>query len=482
MKILVLNPPFLQKYSRESRSPAVTKSGTLYYPMWLAYATGLLEQKGHEILFIDAPALCISVGDVIQKALAFKPDFVLMDSSTPSIFNDISVAGELKGVFPDIFILMVGPHVSALPEDTLNHSHFVDAVGLGEYDATVVDLVETLEKKGDLTLVKGIAFKRNEQVKINPRREFLTDLDSLPFASAVYKKHLDYKDYFYGHSMHPLVVMVTGRGCPFSCTYCVYPQTMHGHAYRLRSVENVVEEFAYIYKNFPDVKEIMIEDDTLTVNRERCRKLSQLLIERGLTRVPWSANSRADVDYDTMVAMKKAGCRLFCVGFESGDQTILDNIKKKTTLEKIRQFVKDAKRAGIMIHGCFMVGNRGETRVTLKKTLAFACELSPDTAQFFPIMVYPGTEDYAWVREKGFLISEDYSKWVTDKGLHNSVVSNPELTYQELVRFCDFARRKFYLRPQYLLFKLKQSLRNPREAKRNLKAFKTFARHLFKPA
>ena len=181
-----------------------------------------------------------------------------------------------------------------------------------------------------------------------------------------------------------------------------------------------------------------------------------------------------------MSLLRQAGCRLFCVGFESGDQTILDNIKKRTSLPRIKQFALDARRAGILIHGCFMVGNRGETRETLKKTLDLALEINPDTAQFFPIMVYPGTEDYAWVKEKGYLMSEDYSKWVTEDGLHNSVVSNPDLTYQELVAFCDHARRKFYLRPSYFLLKARQSLKDPQEGLRNLKAFKTLAGHLLR--
>jgi radical SAM superfamily enzyme YgiQ (UPF0313 family) len=479
MRILSLNPPFHDKFSREMRSPAVTKSGTLYFPMWLAYATGLLEKEGNEIIFIDAPALCLGLKDVIAKVEPFKPEFMLMNTSTPSIYNDISAAGELKAAFPGLFTFLVGPHVSAMPEDVLAHTDFVDAVAIGEFDITVLDLVRTLKDQGNLSTVKGIVFKKDGIVVRTEAREFIENLDSIPFVSTVYKKHLDYTKYFYGHSKHPLVVFVTGRGCPFQCTFCVYPQTMHGRRYRFRSVKNVADEFEYIYKNFPDIREIMIEDDTLTVNRERCRELSEELIRRGLNRIPWSANSRADVDYATMALMKKAGCRLFCVGFESGSQEILDNIKKKTTLEKIRRFSLDAKRAGIMIHGCFMVGNRGETQATLEKTLSLACELNPDTAQFFPIMIYPGTEDYEWFKKKGFLTSEDFSKWVTEKGLHNSVVSNPELTHKQLVNFCDYARRKFYLRPGYLLLKLKQSLLHPGEAKRNLMAFRTFAKHLF---
>ena len=226
----------------------------------------------------------------------------------------------------------------------------------------------------------------------------------------------------------------------------------------------------------------MIEDDTLTANKKRCSDLSKALIEQKLTRIPWSANSRADVDLETMRLMKSAGCRLFCVGFESGNQEILDNIRKGTKIPIIRQFVKDAKRAGIMIHGCFMVGNRGETRETLEETLRFAKQLSPDTAQFFPIMVYPGTSDYQYYEEKGWIVSDNFREWITPEGLHSSTMSNPDLPYDELVRFCDRARREFYLRPSYMLFKAFQSLKNPAEAKRNIKAGLTLSKYLFRAA
>jgi anaerobic magnesium-protoporphyrin IX monomethyl ester cyclase len=188
------------------------------------------------------------------------------------------------------------------------------------------------------------------------------------------------------------------------------------------------------------------------------------------------------VDYETLRLMKKAGCRLLCVGFESGDQQILDNIQKSMTLDKIRQFVKDARRAGVLVHGCFMVGNRGETRQTLKTTLAFAKELSPDTAQFFPIMVYPGTEDYRYFEERGWIVTRDFRKWLTGEGLHSSVVSRPDIAYEELVAFCDNARREFYLRPGYLFAKALQAVSNPGEIKRLLKGFFSLLRYLFKPS
>lgn len=482
MKIVALNPPFLEHFSRDSRSPAVAKSGTLYYPMWLSYATGYLEKHGHEVLLIDAAAVALPREEVVAKIAAFKPDIMFSSTSTPSIYNDIEVAAAVKQAC-NCFTVLVGVHVSALPIESLAINNTIDAVAFGEFDQTLVELAEKLPGgKTDemLSKIAGLAFRKSsgECVK-NETRPFIEDLDVFPPVSEVYKKHLDIAPYFYGHSLHPLVVLMTGRGCPFHCTYCVVPQVLMGHRYRQRSIESIVEEFRYIKNNFPGIKEIMIEDDTLTTNKKRCVQLSQALIDENLNHIPWSANSRADVDYETMRIMRKAGCRLFCVGFESGNQQILDNIKKGTKIPIIKRFMKDAKRAGILIHGCFMVGNRGESQSTLDETLRFAKTLNPDTAQFFPIMVYPGTSDYSYYQQKGWIVSENFREWITPKGLHSSTISNPDLPYDELVRFCDRARKEFYFRPGYLLFKAWQSLKSPAEAKRNFKAFLTIRKYLF---
>ncbi|MBN1760009.1 MAG: radical SAM protein [Chitinispirillaceae bacterium] len=486
MKIVALNPPFLSHFSRESRSPAVAKSGTLYYPMWLAYAVGLLEKNGHEVMLIDAPAGNLSRETVAERVKQFDPGMVFIATSTPSIYNDVEVGAALKEACTDCFTVFVGVHVSALPCETLELNANIDAVAFSEFDMTLVELAEKLPSgRSDdlLASITGLAYRTSDGKSVkNEPRPFIEDLDVFPPVASVYKNHLNITPYFYGHSLHPLIVIMTGRGCPFRCTYCVVPQVLQGHRYRQRSIESIVEEFRYIHDNFPDVKEIMIEDDTLTANKKRCSDLSKALIERKLTRIPWSANSRADVDLETMRLMKSAGCRLFCVGFESGNQQILDNIRKGTKIPVIRQFVKDAKRAGIMIHGCFMVGNRGETRETLEETLRLAKQLSPDTAQFFPIMVYPGTSDYQYYEEKGWIVSDNFRDWITPEGLHSSTMSNPDLPYDELVSFCDRARREFYLRPSYMLFKAFQSLKNPAEAKRNIKAGLTLSKYLFRAA
>jgi len=254
---------------------------------------------------------------------------------------------------------------------------------------------------------------------------------------------------------------------------------MNGRGYRQRSVRNVVDELEYIATNLPQVNDIFFEDDTLTVNPKRTREICDEIIRRGLN-LTWTCNARADVDFETLKNMKAAGCRLMCVGYESGDQRVLDAMKKNLTVEQIRQFARDAKKAGILVHGCFLVGGPGETRESLMTTLRLAKELKPDTAQFYPIMIYPGTEAYTWAQENHYLMTDNFGEWLTEDGLHNTIVSRPNLSNRELVEFCDYARQQFYLRPSYMLSKGWEILTHPREGKRFFKSLRIFAKYLFR--
>lgn len=477
MNIVMLNPPFLKRFSRAQRSPAVIKSGTLYYPIWLAYATGALEKEGHCVKLIDAPAEKLSLDAVLTLVSDYKPQLAVLDTSTPSIYSDINVAREIKRVAPDCFIALVGTHVSALPEETLKLATSIDAIAIGEYDFTLKELASVIQSKGDLKGVPGLCFRCNGKIMRNASRAYIENLDDLPFVSAVYKKHLKIENYFYSITKHPQITIMTSRGCPYQCSFCVYPQTIHGHTNRRRSVPNVIEEFKFIRKEFPHVKEIFIEDDTFTLDKKYCTEFSERMISEGIT-IPWTANSRVDIKEETLRHLKDANCRLLCIGIESGDQAILDNIKKGIKLEQIKEFVKNAKKIGILVHACFIIGNPGETKGTLQKTLDFAKELKPDTVQFFPLMVYPGTEAYTWAKENGYLETQDYSKWITDEGLHNCVISTPELSSNDLVKFCDDARQSFYLRPRYILSKIVQIVIHPSESKRILKTAFIFFKYL----
>lgn len=477
MKILLLNPPFLKKFSRPQRSPAVTKSGTLYFPMWLSYAAGVLMENGFDVDLVDAPADDYVLYDIIEKVKKYQPDLIVLDTSTPSIYNDINVAGQLKDTCQNAFVTLVGTHVSALPEETLKIDNRIDAVAVHEYDYTILDLANTLKKGGNLQDILGLSFRQNGKIVHNSRRPYIERLDKLPFVSKVYKKFLNIKNYFNPNALYPMVTVTTSRGCAFRCTFCVYPQTLMGRHFRLRSVENVVDEMEYIVENFPQAKAIFFEDDTLTANKKRCNELADCIIKRKIN-ISWTTNARVGLDLETMRKMKKAGCRTLCVGFESGSQIILDNMKKNVKIERMIDFMKNAKKAEMLIHGCFMAGLPGETKETMKQTIELAKRLKPDTAQFYPVMVYPGTEAYNWYKERGLIATDDFSKWITPGGLHNTVIRTEDLSSEELVRFCDYARRAFYLRPSYFLYKAKQVIKNPREIRRNAKAAKTFFKHL----
>jgi anaerobic magnesium-protoporphyrin IX monomethyl ester cyclase len=479
MKILMLNPPFLPKFSRFSRSPAVTKSGTIYFPIWHAYATGVLENAGHEVKLIDACAGGLGRDDCYRIGREFSPDMVVIYTSTPSIYNDIEIGGALKNLLPNAFIVLAGPHVSALPEETLRIDERIDAIARREYDATLVELAEQIAENGDLENVTGITVRLDGAIVSTPDRGFIEDLDSIPFVSAVYKKHLRIENYFYAHCRYPVVSIFTNRGCYGQCNYCVYPEQMFGRKQRRRSPENIIAEFEYIIKELPNVKEVLIDDDTFSFRQEHTIKFCELMIQRNI-KLPWTVECRANLKYETMVMMKKAGCRLIVIGFESADNRILKNIKKGVTVKRMKQFVQDAKKAGVMVHSCFMAGNKGETRETLQKSLAFAKEMSADTCQFFPLMVYPGTEAYEWAKSNGYLTTTDYRKWLTEDGLHNCVVSTPELSSKDLVAFCDYARRKYYLAPKYLGYKLWQVIRKPGEMKKTIKSAKIFFKYLLK--
>ncbi|MCY4645138.1 MAG: radical SAM protein [Bacteriovoracales bacterium] len=481
MKVLFLNPPFHNRFSRESRSPAVTKSDTLYYPKWLAHAAGVALKEGHDVDFIDAPAWQVDRKYVLDRMRTKGIKAVICDTSTPSIHNDIEVIDYLMENEPSTHAILVGRHVSSLAEQTIKKAKHLKAVAVREYEYTVRDWLMAVESGTDMKDVLGLVWRDEKgNVTRNPDRPAIDNLDELPFVSEVYKRFLRIEDYFYGHSKYPLVVFDTSRGCPYKCTFCVYPQTFSGHKMRYRSVDHVADEFDYVAREFPQCKTIMLEDDTFIIHKKRTEELADELIRRK-NKIPFDSNCRADVraDVNFFKKLKQAGARLFCVGFESGDNDVLKHMKKNLNLTTAETFMKNCKEANIMVHGCFMVGNLNETRQTLDQTLELALKLNPDTAQFFPIMVYPGTAAYDEAKSRGLLSTENYDAWLTKDGLHSSVVNLPNMSHRDLVEFCDKARRKFYLRPSYMAKKGLQSLRDFHEFKRNLKGFKKLSKHLF---
>lgn len=485
MKVFFINPPFKAEYgkfSRENRSPAITRSGALYYPLWLIYAAAVCEKDGFEVLFLDAPAKPLNEEEslsVIRKSGQGTRLFVL-DTSTPSIYSDIKFAEKLKEIVPEAKVILVGTHPSALPEETLCISDRIDAVARHEFDHIVRDFARAVRDDDKWSTVKGITYRENGKIYATEDMPLIEHLDDIPFAAEFIKKYLNPRDYFFAPAAFPEIQIFSGRGCMARCNFCVYPQTMHGHKYRLRTPENVVAEFEYIAQNFPDVKEVVFEDDTFTVKKERVTAICDLLIQKGLhKRLRWLCNARVNLDFETMKKMKQAGCHLIIPGIESSNQQILNNIKKGITTRQVYEYAANARKAGLLVHACYMVGNNGETKETMYETLKLALKLNTDTAQFYPLLPFPGTEAYDWAKQNGYMRG-GYADYVKEDGTINSLLELPGLSSDEMVAFCDQARKKYYLRPGYILHRLSVGLRDPEDMKRSLKAFRSIKKFLLK--
>lgn len=483
MKVFFVNPPFKAQYgkfSRESRSPAIGHSGVLYYPLWLIYSAAVLEKVGFEIAFLDAPAKQMNEATSLRFIDETAGDIKLfvINTSTPSIYSDVSFAGKLKDKYPGSFILLVGTHPSSTPVETMEIDKRIDGIARKEYDYIVKSLADAIEVNGSFEKVAGLTYRRDGLIIHNNDAQYISNLDEIPFATEFIKKHLDVLDYSFPAAAYPAIQIFTGRGCPARCNFCVYPQTVHGHQYRLRSAQNVISEIQYIADNFPDVKEIVFEDDTFTANKNRVTEICHMLIEKKLNRrFKWLCNARVNLDFETMKLMKAAGCRLIIPGIESVNQIILNNIKKGTTVQQIEDYMVNAKKAGLMVHACYMVGNKGETRETMNETLKAALRFKTDTAQFFPLVPYPGTKAYEWARQNSY-ISGRYDEYCEEDGTLGCVINLPEVSAQELVDFCAYARKKYYLRPWYIWHRIWMGLRDFNDLRRSLKAFAKFYKYL----
>lgn len=452
----MLNPPYYPHFGRGMRWQDTGRAGTLYYPIWLSYAAGVVEQD-HDVRLVDAPAWRWSRKEVAEDVKRFKPDLIVIDSSFPSLKNDIDVAKMLKESSGAKTIL-VGPPTSQFPEKILEND-CVDMVARYEYDYTIREVADALEKGESPSEVEGISYKNKSKILHNPNRKFLgsEELDSIPFVSEVYKKHLNIRDYFLGSSLYPEIQIFTGRGCPFNCTFCSWPQTLMGRNYRVRSISNVLDELEWIQRNL-DVKEVFFEDDTFTVNKKRVADFCRAYRQRGLD-VTWACNARADLDYETMSEMEKANCRLLIVGYESGSDEVLRRIKKGVTVAEIRRFAENARKAGLLVHGDFIIGLPGETKATIDLTKKLIREVKPHVLQVSVASPFPGTEFYEWCRENGCLVTDDPNEYLDGEGHQRSIVSYPWLSNEEITEAVDEILKGYYLSAGYVPLAFRQVFR-----------------------
>jgi radical SAM superfamily enzyme YgiQ (UPF0313 family) len=272
----------------------------------------------------------------------------------------------------------------------------------------------------------------------------IENMDELPFVAPVYQRDLKIDNYFIGYLKHPYVSIYTGRGCRSRCTFCLWPQTVGGHRYRTRSAESVIAEVKWIQENMPEVKEIMFDDDTFTDFKPRVEEIARGLGKLGVT---WSCNAKANVPYSTLKIMKENGLRLLLVGYESGDDQILLNIKKGLRTDIARRFTEDCRKLGIQIHGTFILGLPGETRETIEKTIEYAKEINPHTIQVSLAAPYPGTTLYRQAVENGWLEENKVINLVNDQGVQLAAISYPHLSKEDIYHGVETFYKRFYFRP-----------------------------------
>jgi hopanoid biosynthesis associated radical SAM protein HpnJ len=420
-----------------SRYQAKREIKSFWFPTWLAQSAALVPDSR----LVDAPADELTVDQVREIARDY--DLVIMHTSTPSFPTDAKFAELLKQDNPGIKIGLVGAKTMVDPEGSLKATQAVDFVCREEFDYTCKEVAAGLP----LQDIKGLSYRGEDgRIVHNLPRAILENMDELPFVAPVYRRDLKIENYFIGYLKHPYVSFYTGRGCRSKCTFCLWPQTVGGHRYRVRSAQNVLAEVRWIKENMPEVKEIMFDDDTFTdtSNLPRVEAIAQGMGELGMT---WSCNAKANVPYKTLKVMKDNGLRLLLVGYESGDDQILLNIKKGLRTDIARRFTEDCRKLGILIHGTFILGLPGETRETIESTIEFAKQINPHTIQVSLAAPYPGTTLYKQAVENGWLQENDAINLVNDKGVQLAAISYPHLSKEEIFHSMEVFYKRFYFRP-----------------------------------
>jgi hopanoid biosynthesis associated radical SAM protein HpnJ len=438
-RTLFLNPPSFEGFDggAGSRYQARREIRSFWYPTWLAQPAALIPDSK----LVDAPARGLSLDDVLP--LAGDYELAVLHTSTPSFHGDVKVAEALKAANPKLTIGFVGAHVAVSPDPSVTASDAIDFVAGSEFDFTIKEIAEGKP----LAEVDGVVWKRAGAAVHNKDRALLHDMDRLPYVTPVYKRDLVAEDYFIGYLLHPYMSLYTGRGCKSRCTFCLWPQTIGGHVYRTRSAQNVIEEIALAKTLFPQVKEFFFDDDTFTDDRPRAEEIARGLGKLGVT---WSCNAKANVPYETLKVLRENGLRLLLVGYESGNQQILHNIKKGMRIEVARKFTEDCRRLGITIHGTFIIGLPGETKETIQETIRFATEINPHTIQVSLAAPYPGTFLYNQAVENGWLVHSG-DEMVQGEGFQISSIAYPHLSQQEIFEAVATFYKRFYFRPSKII-------------------------------
>jgi hopanoid biosynthesis associated radical SAM protein HpnJ len=452
MRTLFLNPPSFEGFDggAGSRWPASREIESYWYPVWLCYPAGMLADSK----VVDAPPHKISIPQTVAMAKDF--ELLVLYTSAPGFQVDVKMAEMMKDSNPKLRVAFVGPPVTVEPEKSLRSTSAIDFVVRREFDYQIADYANGKP----VAELPGVSYRRNGDIIHNPEGPAIEDLDALPWVTKTYERDLDITRYNVPFLLNPFISFYTSRGCPALCTFCLWPQTHSGHRWRLRSSDDVAAEARSAIERFPNVKEIFFDDDTFNYRKDRtielCKKLKPL-------KFTWSCTSRVTTDYETLKAMKEAGCRLLIVGYESGDQQILKNIKKGATVEMAERFTVNCKKLDLKVHGDYIIGLPGETRDTIRKTIDFAKRMDTDTIQVSIAHPYPGTEFYDYAKKNGLLTIDA----LTDEVGHQlPVVIYPGLDRAELVEWVERFYGEYFFRLRVIWRIVRKAIFNSTERRR----------------
>ena len=465
MKVLIINPPWPGKgYGTRSQNRIIKHRSDkfLQYPIFLAYSAAQLKASGHTVVYIDSVIQDLDMDQTLVQARRAKPEVIFMETTTPSIEADYENLTALKDA-TGAGIIVGGPHATYFHKEVLKECSAIDVVVRHEFDTKIAGIVSNLD---NLNKIGGITYRSDMGIKDNGDGELEQDLDKIPLPDRDIIPWHWYQEAWF--TRQPFMNMMTSRGCPYHCTFCLWPQSMYGHKQRFRSLDNVFAEIDHLVARY-GVKEINIDDGTFTTKRERviefCRRL-----RREKVRPIWTCNGRVDhLDDEMLAEMKKSGCRMIRLGVESGSQDVLDKIKKRLTLKQIEDGFKLVKKHGIQALGGFMFGFPFDSRKTVEETIAFAKKISPDQVQFSINMCYPGTSLYDYARDNDLLLAKSFREFDMTCG---PVVRTLDMEREELEHILARAYREFYFRLGFVLQTMRH-LRDMDEIKRVLRSLKS---------
>jgi radical SAM superfamily enzyme YgiQ (UPF0313 family) len=463
MKVVVANPPWPgEGYGARTnvRWPHRRGDKVLAFPIYLAYTTSVLKKNGFEALGYDAVQRDVGISDFVMKMKELRPRVIVIEVSTPSIMYDLETAHRIKEELPDTFIVLCGAHATHFHKSIIDNYGFIDACIRGEFEYTTRDICIAIRDNTLLSKVEGLTYRNNKgSVSVNKERERLQELDELPLPEREDFKIEDYQQAFYCGKKTALVI--SSRGCPFQCTYCVWPNTLSSHRYRMRSPKSVVDEIDMLIKE-EGIDEVFFDDDEFTINKEKVRGICNEMIERGI-KIKWHCMGRVDVvDEEILRLMKRAGCYQIFYGFESGSDTMLKHMKKGITREQMKSAVRLTRKAGMVVGGSFVFGLPQESMETVKETLSFSKSLGADWVQFTLAAPFPGTPFYEEAREKGLL---QLDSWSDLDGTHGAIVKTEHLSREDLGGIIRKAYISYYTSPRIVWQNVKR-MRNLEDARR----------------